>query len=168
MQRLRTILLVVIVLAILALVAPRLLPSASNPDTTETPEVAGSKVEGPLAGTSLRFDGYYMEQRGQLLYLVRFFPEGKAVLVNGTEDLHEELPGLLVRDAKGDPSMGYYNVPVQLRNDSLFFTTKPEKGTIDYSGIVVDGERVRLLRHSNINGTEQLKEYLFTQDPSQQ
>lgn len=168
MQRLRTILLVIIVLALLALVARRFLPSASNRDSTEMPEVVQPKDEGPLAGTGLRFDGYYMEQRGKLLYLVRFFPEGKAVLVNGTDDLLGELPALLVRDAKGDPSMGYYNVPVQLRNDSLFFTTTPEKGTIDYSGIVVDRERVRLLRHSNINGTEQLKEYLFTPDALQQ
>lgn len=166
MQRFRTILLVIIVLALLALVAKRFLPLADTP-STPPPQENAVVPTGMLAGSGLRFDGYYMEQRGKLLYLVRFFPEGKAVLVNGTDDLLGELPALLVRDAKGDPTMGYYNVPVQLRNDSLFFTTTPEKGTIDYSGIVVDKERVRFLRKSNINGSEQLKEYLFAQDPSQ-
>jgi len=166
MQRFRTILLVIIVLALLALVAKRFLPLVDVP-ASPPPQESAVLPEGMLAGSGLRFDGYYMEQRGKLLYLVRFFPEGKAVLVNGTDDLIGELPALLVRDAKGDPTMGYYNVPVQLRNDSLFFTTTPEKGTIDYSGIVVDKERVRFLRKSNINGSEQVKEYLFTQDPSQ-
>lgn len=166
MQRIRTILLVIIVLALLALVAKHFLPLADTPAAGDPQEIE-AVPEGVLAGTGLRFDGYYMEQRGKLLYMVRFFPEGKAVLVNGTDDLLGELPALLVPDATGDPTMGYYNVPVQLRNDSLFFTTTPEKGTIDYSGIVVDNERVRFLRTSNINGSEQVKEYLFMQDPSQ-
>jgi hypothetical protein len=127
-----------------------------------------AEAASPLACTGVRFDGYYMEQRGDLLYLVRFFPEGKAVLVNGTKDLRDQLPPLLVADAAGDPSMGYYNVPVEVRNDSMFFTTHPEKGTIDYSGAVVNDDRVRFLRHSNINNTDQVKEYLFHPDPSQQ
>lgn len=164
MQRIRTILLVIIVLALLVLLALKFMP---GDETKDRPAPAVAAPEGVLAGKGLRFDGYYMEQRGKLVYLLRFFPEGRAVLVNGTDDLLGQLPALLVRDAKGDPTMGYYNVPVLLRNDSMFFTTTPEKGTIDYRGMVVDTERVRFLRHSNINGTEQVKEYLFTQDPSQ-
>lgn len=128
----------------------------------------GTELNDPFNCAGLRFDGYYMEQRGSLLYLLRFFPEGRAVLVNGTDDLLEELPTLLVANAKGDPTMGYYNVPVKIRNDSLFFTTTPEKGTIDYLGAVMDDMRVRFLRKSNINGTEQVKEYLFIEDPLEQ
>jgi hypothetical protein len=109
-----------------------------------------------------------MEDVGGILYLIRFFPEGRAVLVNGTTDLQSQLPPLLVRTAKGDPAMGYYNVAVRVDADSLFFTTKPEKGTIDYRGVVVDDSRVRFLRHSHINGTEQLKEYVFQPDTLKQ
>ncbi len=167
MERIRTILLVIIVLALMALAASYFMVGPQGPTGT-VPQDPDGMPEGGLAGTGLRFDGYYMERRGKLLYMVRFFPEGKAVLVNGTDDLLEQLHPLLVRNAKGDPTMGYYNVPVELRNDSLFFTTTPEKGTIDYRGIVVDSERVRLLRISNINGTEQLKEYLFMPDQLQQ
>lgn len=127
----------------------------------------GTTLTDPFACSGLRFDGYYVEERGSLLYFLRFFPEGRAVLVNGTDDLREQLPPLLTPSAKGDPSMGYYNVAVELRNDSLFFTTTPDKGTIDYLGNVVDNVTVRFLRKSNINGSEQVKEYLFVEDPSQ-
>ena len=127
----------------------------------------GTTLTDPFACSGLRFDGYYVEERGHLLYFMRFFPEGRAVLVNGTDDLREQLPTLLIPSAKGDPTMGYYNVAVELRNDSLFFTTTPEKGTIDYLGGVVDNVTVRFLRKSNINGSEQVKEYLFVEDPSQ-
>lgn len=137
-------------------------------DATAAEQGVSNEVNTPLDCDGLRFDGYYMEQRGSLLYFIRFFPDGKAVLVNGTDDLREELPTLLVANAKGDPTMGYYNVPVELRNDSMFFTTTPEKGTIDYLGAVVDDTRVRFLRKSNINGSEQLKEYLFVPDPLKQ
>lgn len=167
MRQLRTILLIIIALALLAVVAKRFLPTAST--VVEIPQEQNDPEPiGVLAGIGLRFDGYYMETRGRLLYLVRFFPDGKAVLVNGTDDLLEQLHPLLVPSAKGDPAMGYYNVPVELRNDSLFFTTTPEKGTIDYEGVVVDDTRVRLLRKSNINGSEQIKEYLFQADTLKQ
>jgi len=166
MRQIRTILLIIIALALVALVAKRLLPA--SPTFDGVPEQIIPAVEGLLAGAGLRFDGYYLEERGGLLYLIRFFPEGKAVLVNGTKDLKDQLPPLLVTTAKGDPAMGYYNVPVELRNDSLFFTTHPEKGTIDYRGTAVNDTLVRFLRHSNINGSEQTKEYVFQPDPSQQ
>ncbi len=152
-----------------------LLATLLNACTTENAAEEGSSPEhgvgttltDPFACSGLRFDGYYVEQRGSLLYFLRFFPEGRAVLVNGTDDLREQLPPLLIPSAKGDPSMGYYNVAVEFRNDSLFFTTTPEKGTIDYLGGVVDNVTVRFLRKSHINGSEQVKEYLFVEDPSQ-
>jgi hypothetical protein len=167
MRQVRIVLLVIIALALLAILAKQFMPASSGPtDAIQTQD--DPQLEGPLVGTGLRFNGYYMEVRGGLLYLIRFFPEGKAVLVNGTKDLRDQLPPLLVPTAKGDPAMGYYNVPVDLRNDSLFFTTHPEKGTIDYSGTVVNDTLVRFLRHSNINGSDQIKEYMFQPDALQQ
>jgi hypothetical protein len=169
MQRVRTLLLVIITLAIVVLVVQHFRTKEHVPEAPVAPEEAPiSEIKGPFEGKGLRFDGYYMETCGELLYLVRFFPEGRAVLVNGTSDLREQLPPLLVRDAKGDPTMGWYNVPVTVQGDSLFFTTRPEKGTIDYGGIVVDGSTVRFMRTSNITGTRQLKEYLFQPDVLEQ
>lgn len=153
------------------LLAVTLLHACTTENATEEGSTVehgvGTTVTDPFACSGLRFDGYYVEQRGNLLYFLRFFPEGKAVLVNGTDDLREQLPPLLIPSATGDPTMGYYNVAVELRNDSLFFTTTPEKGTIDYMGNVVDNTTVRFLRRSNINGSEQVKVYLFVEDPSQ-
>jgi hypothetical protein len=169
-SRIKTILILIIGLTALVLVAHR----AYQWYTTGTAAGSGSIPEeavedkGPFVGLGLRYDGYYMEDVGGILYLIRFFPEGRAVLVNGTTDLQSQLPPLLVRTAKGDPAMGYYNVAVRVDADSLFFTTKPEKGTIDYRGVVVDDSRVRFLRHSHINGTEQLKEYVFQPDTLKQ
>lgn len=167
MRKIQTGLLVIIALAAMVLLAKKFLMPASA-GREQTQEQRAPEPEGVLAGTGLRFDGYYLEERGSLLYLLRFFPEGKAVLVNGTSDLKDQLSPLLVATAKGDPAMGYYNVPVTLRNDSVFFTTHPEKGVIDYSGAVVDDMRVRFMRHSHINGSEQVKEYLFQPDPLKQ
>lgn len=145
-----------------------LLSACSTNEGSEATDATPPEPAGPFHGLGLRFDGYYVETRGNLLYMVRFFPEGRAVLINGSSDVKDQLPPMLVRDAKGDPSIGYYNVPVVVRNDSMFFTTHPSKGTIDYSGVVADASCVRFLRHSNINGNQQIKEYLFRPDPSKQ
>jgi hypothetical protein len=117
-------------------------------------------------GLGIRYDGYYMEQPEGLVYLIRFFPEGNVVLINGTSDVADELPSYLVPDAKGDPAMGWYNVPVSIREDSIFFKTYPVKGEISYRGNVPATSMVRLLRHSHINGHRAVKEYIFQPDPS--
>ncbi len=118
----------------------------------------------PFKDLPLRYDGHYREQIDNLLYLIRFFPEGIAVLVNGTSEVEAQLPPMLRRDALGDPNMGYYNVPVTVEGDSIFFITRPERGELSYRGMAPDSSRVVFLRHSHITGVRNLKEYLFVPD----
>lgn len=123
-------------------------------------------VGNRLSKMGIRFDGYYREEVGKVVYVIRFFPEGTVVLANGTEDIADQLPSMLVKDAKGDPRIGHYKVPVTIQGDSLFFTTKATRGDLSYSGAVLDASRVRFLRHSHINGADHLKEYIFYPDAS--
>ncbi len=128
---------------------------------------ATTNGEDPFKGLGIRYDGYYMEKVNNLRYLIRFFDNGRAVLINGTQDVEAGLPSHLTRDAPGDPVMGWYNVPVTVQGDSIFFKTYPEKGEISYRGNVPNTSTVRLLRHSHINGTRSIKEYIFHPDASQ-
>lgn len=120
--------------------------------------------QSPFANLGLRFDGYYQESLGDLRYAMRFFPEGRIVLVNGTKDIEADLPKFLVRETQGNPSMGLYNVMPEVRSDSIFFNTFPEKGEISYRGKVMSGSLVRFNRYSHINGVSQDKEYIFHPD----
>lgn len=139
----------------------------STGPATLAPPVAGEQtIIGPLADTGLRFDGYYRNQLGDLIYLLRFFPEGRVVTVNGTTQVEKDLPAFLVRETKGNPGLGLHNVPVTVLGDSLIFITRPEKGEIEYRGAVVSSSMVRFLRHSHITGTKQLMEYVFYPDGS--
>jgi len=119
----------------------------------------------PFEGLAMRYDGYYRDSRGRVLYLIRFFPEGRAVLINGTKEIENDLPKFLTRETQGNPTMGLYNEMVEVRGDSLFFMTHPEKGEISYKGTVENASLVRLLRHSHITGKEQIMEYVFHPDP---
>jgi hypothetical protein len=134
---------------------------------TQAPEVPVQEEfhpDSPFKDLPLRYDGYYREQLDNLLYLVRFFPEGRAVLVNGTTEVEEQLPPMLHRSAEGDPAMGYYNVMVTVEGDSMFFVTRPTRGEISYRGTAPDRTSVRFLRHSHITGVKGVKEYLFIPD----
>lgn len=125
---------------------------------------AGSNVHSRFDGLGLRYNGHYHAQRGNVHYLIRFYPEGRAVLINGTDDVASTLPAFLTRDTQGNPDMGLYNEMVDVRNDSLFFTTHPVKGEIDYRGKVMSTSVVRFNRHSHINGAQYDMEYLFMPD----
>lgn len=151
------------------LLALGLFTVACTAPSTPAPAGSGQFVDqrtetGPFAGLGLRYDGYYRDSRGDVLYLIRFFPEGRAVLINGTKDVEKDLPLFLTREIRSAPAQGLYNIEVDVRNDSLFFTTQPERGEISYRGKVTSGSTVRLLRHSHINGNERLMEYIFYPD----
>jgi hypothetical protein len=157
----KNILLGIIAVLAIALVAARFMkPAAPNAsgNATAQQEIA---ITGPLVNKGIRFDGYYSQQVGKLLYLIRFFPEGRVVTVNGTTDVAKDLPKYLVRETKGNPGLGLHNVPVSVEGDSLIFITHPEKGEIEYRGAVASGSLVRFIRHSHITGTRQLMEYVF-------
>lgn len=119
---------------------------------------------GPFEGLSTRYDGYYKSEAADIVYLIRLFPEGNAVLINGVRQIEDELPGNLVRDAVPDPDRGHYNVMVDVRNDSLFFVTTPRRGEISYSGTITPEGDLSLLRRSHITGKQQVMVYRFIPD----
>lgn len=135
----------------------------SSPATPAKPAGFQPATGDPLTGTKLRFDGYYKHTMGNINYLMRFFEDGHVVLVNGPEEDGSELHKFLVKDTQGNPGIGLHNVPVNLRNDSLFFVTKPGSGEIFYSGVVLMPEAVRFMKYSNITGKRAVQDYGFTQ-----
>ncbi len=138
--------------------------ACTAPNTNTNGHVQQAADNGPFSGLGIRYDGYYRDSRGEVLYLVRFFPEGRAVLVNGTKDLEKTLPDFLERDISSNPANGLYNIKVDVRGDSMFFMTRPEKGEISYRGKVMSGSVVRFNRYSHITGAEQNMEYIFYPD----
>lgn len=133
---------------------------ADNPSTNDT----GLNGPSPFEGMGIRYDGHYRHETGGLRYLLRFYPEGRVVTVNGTKEVEATLPKFLTRDTQGNPSMGLYNVPVEVRNDSLFFITRPMKGEISYGGKVTSDRTVRFIRYSHINGKTFDFVYTFRSD----
>lgn len=166
----KNVLLGVIAVLVILLLARRFMDTGSDAGQSTGNGDTGTTAIGPLVDKGIRFDGYYSNQVGDLLYLIRFFPEGRVVSVNGTVEVAKDLPRYLVRETKGNPGLGLHNVPVSVEGDSLIFVTYPEKGEIEYRGAVVSGSMVRFVRHSHITGTRQLMEYVFYRDgttPSQ-
>ncbi len=129
-------------------------------------EIAIAKEIEPFQGLGIRHDGHYKNEDRGVVYLIRFFDNGNAVLINGRSDVAEGLSQYLVKDALGDPAIGWYNVPVTVKEDSIFFKTYPTKGEIEYRGNVPSTSTVRLLRHSHITGTQEIKDYIFQPDNS--
>jgi len=157
----RSTLLAVIALLAIALIIGRMTKPATS---VSAPVQAAPAVDGPFTGLALRFDGYYRHKIGDLLYLIRFFPEGRVVTVNGATSVEKDLPNYLVRETQGNPGMGLHNVRVDVVGDSLVFVTHPEKGEIEYRGAVASNSMLRFMRHSHITGTKQLMEYIFYPD----
>ncbi|MBK9177303.1 MAG: hypothetical protein IPM46_13415 [Flavobacteriales bacterium] len=135
-------------------------PSTDKPST----DANGLVSPSPFEGMGIRYDGHYRHEAGGLRYLLRFYPEGRVVTVNGTKEVEATLPKFLTRDTQGNPSMGLYNVPVEVRSDSLFFITRPMKGEISYRGKVTSDRTVRFIRYSHINGKTFDFVYTFRSD----
>ena len=155
---LKYILVAVIALLSIALITDRFLHEPTTAVQTPSPET----TVGPFEGLPLRFNGYYRNQIGDLLYLIRFFPEGRVVLVNGNKQGEADLPKFLIRETQGNPSIGLYNVMPEVRGDSIYFVTRPEKGEISYRGKVMNGSLVRFHRHSHITGVSHDMEYILS------
>lgn len=148
-----------------ALVAICAYACGSSPSQQEPP--AQQVDRSPFANLGLRYDGYYLESRGDLRYAIRFFPEGRVVLANGNKQGEADLPKFLIRETQGNPSIGLYNVMPEVRGDSIYFVTRPEKGEISYRGKVMNGSLVRFHRHSHITGVSHAMEYIFYPDSAQ-
>jgi len=55
-----------------------------------------SELSVPAHNAMSRTDGYYREDVSGLVYLIRFFPEGNAVLINGSAQIADSLPPLVI------------------------------------------------------------------------
>jgi len=118
----------------------------------------------PLTGSGLRFDGVYRFDLGNIHYYMRFFERGSAAFVGGSERNDGELADLLTIDVQSGWN-SIHNCPVEQRNDSLFIRSVGLKGVINYSGEVhANGDSVRFLRASEINGVRQIFRYAFVPD----
>jgi hypothetical protein len=139
------------------------------PDTTNPPREPALDIHlSPLTGSGLRFDGAYRASVGDLRYYMRFFERGSAAFVGGTEKYDGQLAGLLTIDVKSGWNQ-VHNCPVERRNDSLFIRSVGMKGVITYGGDVrANGDSVRFLRHSEINGSNQIMRYAFVPDSALQ
>jgi hypothetical protein len=166
-RTIRTVLIVLIVAlgALLGAKQLHLLPGGSAVEPAEPGATAPAEViNGPLSGLPIRFDGHYRTESGDVIRLMRYFPEGRVVLINGTRELEADLHKFLIRETKGDPSIGLHNVPVAVNGDSLFFVIHPEKGDIDFRGRVSSGSSLSFERYSHINGHRERMEYIFQPD----
>ena len=166
-RTIRTVLIVIIVVlgALLGAKQLHLLPGGNAGKPVDPGEASQAAViNGPLAGLPIRFDGHYRTESGDVIRLMRYFPEGRVVLINGTRELEADLHKFLIRETKGDPSIGLHNVPVEARGDSLFFVIHPEKGDIDFRGRISSGSSLSFERYSHINGHRERMEYIFQPD----
>jgi hypothetical protein len=160
--------LIVLIVALGALLGAKqlhLLPGGSAAKTGGDEAAPTAEViNGPRSGLPIRFDGHYRTESGDVIRLMRYFPEGRVVLINGTRELEADLHKFLIRETKGDPSIGLHNVPVEVKGDSLFFVVHPEKGDIDFLGKVSSGSSLSFERYSHINGHRERMEYIFHPD----
>lgn len=167
-RTLKTVLLAVIALLLCALAYRTITrPEPARPAGSENGAQPPVEEEGPFKGLGLRYDGHYICERGNLRYLLRFFPGGRVVTVNGTKEVETTLPKFLTRDTQGNPAMGLYNVIADVRGDSIFFITRPEKGEISYRGKLMNDSTVHFFRHSHITGKDFDFDYRFRSDAEQ-
>lgn len=153
MRFLKTLLLVIVAALAVYVAYGTLKRPAAPPPSAKEPGLV-FEGPGPFDGLGLRFDGYYRFDRGSLRYLMRFFPEGRVVLVTGAKDVESTLPGFLTRDTQGNPSIGLHNVMADVRGDSIFFVTRPVRGEISYRGKAIGDSLVLFHRHSHITGED--------------
>lgn len=120
----------------------------------------------PLDGSGLRFDGTYRSSRGNVHYLMRFYRQGFAVILNGSDSTpgQEQLRSYIDPRMASVPRSGFHNVPVITQEDSLFIVTSTERGNIDYRGAIVTPDSLSFIKYSHINGARALVGYSFEAD----
>jgi hypothetical protein len=154
--------------ALTVALAWRTLKQKHGPPASAKPAAQATASIGALQGTGIRADGYYICERGNLRYLMRFFPEGNVVTINGMKDMEAELPKFLTPSTKGNPAMGLHNSAYTVQGDSVRFVTRPERGEISYRGKAESPELLRMHRHSHITGVDYDMDYRFRPDASSQ
>ena len=161
----------------LFLIGYKVLSDKGGKDKDQSEVVKGPRVhtgdepfrigDGGLKGSWVKFDGVYRAEMDRTVYYMRYYPEGNVTLIAGFSEEESTVPfkDLMAQDSP--PGINnIHNTLVDLRGDSLIFTTKFFKGEIDYRGARVDGDpdKLRFLKHSRINGKKAIIEYEFVPD----
>lgn len=120
----------------------------------------------PLGDSGILFDGVYHATMDDIHYYMRFFPAGHVAMVGGPErDDKTSLRTMLTASVLSQRNIGLYNIPVQLRGDSVFMTAHGPKGDIEYRSRISTG-KLDVLKESKANGKKANLAYVFEEDPS--
>ena len=111
-----------------------------------------------------RYDGVYRVNYAGTVQLMRFFPAGTVVTATDHPAGADSLIKTLRVDLPADLGKGIHNVPVTYRNDSVLFRTTIIRGYIDYGGVLLPGDSLRLLKHSLATAKRALLTYHFVPD----
>lgn len=124
----------------------------------------------PLEGSALRFDGLYKGEMGKVVQLIRFYPQGFAVLVNGPDSTPDKhiLSAYIDPRAASMPERGFHNVPVVVRGDSVYMVAKLRHGTLDYRCRLHRPDSLAVFKHSHVTGSKALVGFTFLPDSSAQ
>lgn len=154
----------------LPLLALALLAACSGP---EEPQADAAQEPTPVTTNPLtapaappRYDGVYAGYLGGTVQLLRFFPEGNVVTATDRASGGDSLRLVLRADLRPDLGKGLHNVPVTYRNDSILFRTTIMRGFIDYGGVQLGPDSMRLLKHSTATAKRALLTYRFVPDGS--
>lgn len=154
--------------SLLAITALAAACSSDAPSPAPPPPIASDTASTvrltPLTGSDLRYDGVYHTSTGDIQYYMRFFERGNVALVTGPETPKDSvhIADFLTESVQSGWN-NVHNVPVERRNDSLFFQTMAVNGAITYAGVVA-GDSVRFLKVSHINGKRAVVTYAFEPD----
>lgn len=139
-------------------------PTPTDPNNNEPP--ADLVMGDPLGDSGLQFNGVYHATIGDVQYYMRFFPAGHVAMVGGPErDEKTSLRTMLTASVLSQRGIGLYNIPVQLRGDSVYMTAHGPKGDIEYRSRISDG-KLDVLKESKANGKKANLAYVFEEDPS--
>lgn len=142
---------------------PETVTERTSPPVTGDTIVTAEPAPLPLPEGFLRTDGVYRSSMGKLVYFIRFFPEGRAMLIGGLADSPQDLREALVPSTPTGGTSIVHNVPVKVHGDSIFFVTHAMKGDIDYSGIRHGTDSVTFRKYSHVNGNQVTAGYRFEQ-----
>ncbi|MBK8341735.1 MAG: hypothetical protein IPK99_17960 [Flavobacteriales bacterium] len=131
------------------------------PETAVDTLAAVNPAPVPLVEGFLRTDGVYRATMGQLVYYIRFFPEGRAMLIGGLADDKQDLREALEPSTPTGGTSIVHNVPVRVQGDSIFFVTQAMKGAIDYAGMRHGTDSLTFRKYSHVTGNQVITSYRF-------
>lgn len=139
-------------------------PDEQASGTLEQPARPAAPALTPLPEGALRVDGVYRARLGGVGYVMRFFPEGYVMNTAAMAKEADGLKTLLVPSTPVDGNSAVHRSAVRIEGDSVLFTTRSQKGEIDYQGLRLGTDSIRFRKYSHINGRDVTVTYFFEPD----